>query len=50
VATLGLLIGGIAAAPMGGYVAKKVPAKGLMIMVGTVLTLTSLYGVWRALA
>ena len=48
VATTGLLIGGIAAAPLGGYVAKKVPADGLLVMVGVVLTLTSLYGIWRA--
>ena len=49
VATLGLLIGGIAAAPLGGFVAKRVAADGLLIMVGLVLTLTSLYGIWRAL-
>ena len=47
---VGLLIGGIAAAPLGGYVAKKVPADGLLIMVGVVLTLTSAYGIWRALS
>jgi uncharacterized membrane protein YfcA len=48
-ATLGLLIGGVAAAPLGALAAKKVPAKGLLVMVGTVLTITSLYGVYRAL-
>jgi uncharacterized membrane protein YfcA len=48
VATTGLLIGGIAAAPLGGFVAKRVPADGLLVMVGIVLTLTSLYGIWRA--
>jgi uncharacterized membrane protein YfcA len=47
VATTGLLIGGIAAAPLGGFVAKRVPADGLLVMVGIVLTLTSLYGIWR---
>jgi uncharacterized protein len=47
--TIGLLIGGIAAAPLGGYIAKRVPADGLLIMVGIVLTLTSAYGIWRAL-
>jgi uncharacterized membrane protein YfcA len=47
---VGLLIGGIVAAPLGAWVTKKVPAKGLLIMVGTVLTITSLYGVYRALA
>lgn len=50
VMTLGLLIGGIAAAPLGGFVAKKVPGDALLIMVGVVLTLTSAYGIWRAFA
>jgi len=50
IAMAGLLIGGIAAAPLGGYVAKRVPARGLLIMVGVVLVLTSSYGIWRALA
>jgi uncharacterized membrane protein YfcA len=49
-ATLGLLVGGVAAAPLGAFVAKKVPAKGLLIMVGAVLSVTSLYGVYRTLA
>ena len=46
--TVGLLIGGIAAAPLGGYIAKKVEADRMLVMVGIVLTLTSLYGIWRA--
>lgn len=50
VATVGLLIGGVAAAPFGAMFAKRVPARGLMVMVGTVLVLTSLYGVYKALA
>ncbi|HWH17578.1 MAG TPA: sulfite exporter TauE/SafE family protein [Allosphingosinicella sp.] len=49
-ATLGLLIGGIVAAPLGAHVAKRVPAKGLMIMVGMVLTATSLYGIYKAVS
>jgi hypothetical protein len=49
-ATLGLLIGGIAAAPLGAIAAKKAPPKLLLVLVGTVLSLTSLYGVWRALS
>ena len=49
-AMAGLLIGGIAAAPLGGLVAKRVPARGLLVMVGLVLTATSAYGIWRALA
>jgi uncharacterized membrane protein YfcA len=47
---LGLLIGGLAAAPFGGYVAARVSAKWMLAMVGIVLTLTSLYGLWGALA
>jgi len=47
-ATLGLLIGGIAAAPFGAWAAKHLPAKQMLIMVGVVLTLTSAYGVYKA--
>jgi uncharacterized membrane protein YfcA len=46
VATLGLLIGGIAAAPLGAFVAKYMPAKPLLMSVGIILTLTSAYGVF----
>ena len=48
-AALGLLIGGVAAAPLGGYVAKRVPARPMMIMVGIVLVVTSLAGLWTVL-
>lgn len=47
-ATLGLLIGGIAAAPLGAWAAKHIPAKQMLILVGAVLTVTSGYGVWSA--
>lgn len=47
-ATLGLLIGGIAAAPLGAWAAKYLPAKQMLILVGVVLTLTSAYGIWSA--
>ena len=47
-ATLGLLIGGVLAAPLGAWAAKHIPAKAMLILVGVVLTLTSGYGVWRA--
>ncbi|MEA3043030.1 MAG: uncharacterized protein QOH47_868 [Sphingomonadales bacterium] len=49
-AMAGLLIGGVAAAPFGGYAARRIPARMLLIMVGIVLTATSSYGIWRALA
>lgn len=47
-ATLGLLIGGILAAPLGAWAAKHFPAKQMLVLVGAVLTLTSVYGVWSA--
>ena len=50
VATVGLLIGGILAAPLGAWLVKRVPAKPLLVAVGILLTLTSLYGIYRALA
>ena len=50
VATLGLLIGGVLAAPLGAWLVKRIPAKPLLVAVGILLTLTSLYGVYRALA
>lgn len=47
-ATLGLLIGGILAAPFGAYAAKHFSPKLMLILVGVVLTLTSAYGIWKA--
>lgn len=47
-ATLGLLIGGVAAAPLGAVAARRIPAKYLLVLVGIVLTLTSAYGIWAA--
>ena len=49
-ATLGLLIGGVAAAPLGALVAKKAAPKALLVLVGILLTVTSLYGVYKALS
>jgi uncharacterized membrane protein YfcA len=48
--TLGILIGGLIAAPFGGLLAKRVPARTLMAMVGVLLTVTSVYTIWSALA
>jgi uncharacterized membrane protein YfcA len=50
VATVGLLIGGVVAAPLGAIVAKRIEPDFLLTMVGVVLTLTSLYGLYRAIA
>ena len=49
VAVIGLLIGGMLAAPLGALVAKRVSPKLLLAMVGIVLTATSLYGIYQTL-
>lgn len=49
-ATLGLLIGGITAAPLGALAAKHFSPKLILILVGGALTVTSAYGIWSALA
>lgn len=48
-ATIGLIIGGVVAAPFGAVIAKRVSTKAMLILVGAVLTATSLYGFVRAL-
>ncbi|HJS12419.1 sulfite exporter TauE/SafE family protein [Sphingopyxis sp.] len=47
--TLGLIIGGVAAAPLGAYMAKRFSPKVMLVMVGIVLTATSAFGLYRAL-
>jgi uncharacterized membrane protein YfcA len=47
-ATLGLLIGGVLAAPLGAVMAKRIPTKVMLVLVGVVLTITSTYGFIRA--
>jgi uncharacterized protein len=47
-AMFGLLIGGVIAAPFGAIIAKRMETRRLMILVGVVLTLTSLYGAYSA--
>lgn len=49
-ATLGLLIGGIAAAPFGAMLAKRLSVKTLLLLVGCVLLATSLFGIYRSLS
>jgi len=49
VATVGLLIGGVAAAPLAAFVAKRARPRVLLSLVGSVLVLTSAYGVVQAL-
>ena len=45
---LGLLIGGVVAAPFGGYFAKKFNARVMIILVGVVLVVTSMFGLYKA--
>ena len=45
VATVGLLIGGVLAAPIGALVAKRVKPKVLLVFVGSILTVTGALGV-----
>lgn len=45
--TLGLLIGGVFAAPFGAWIAKRVNPDTLLTFVGALVTLTSLYGLYR---
>jgi hypothetical protein len=48
-ATLGLLIGGVLAAPFGARIAKHVNPDRLLTFVGALLTVTSCYGLFRSL-
>lgn len=47
--TLGLIIGGVAAAPLGAMMAKRFSPKLMLVMVGIVLIATSAFGLYRAL-
>lgn len=49
-ATIGVLIGGVLAAPLGAMLVKRVKARLLLGLVGAVLTLTSLFSLYKALA
>jgi uncharacterized protein len=49
VVTGGLLLGGLVAAPFGAVIAKRVKLRTLLLMVGTVLTATSLFSLYKAL-
>lgn len=46
---VGLLLGGVIAAPAGAWLTKHIPARPLMIMVGVILTISSLFGIAKAL-
>lgn len=46
---VGLLIGGVAAAPVAAYVCKRLPARALMLLVGVLIILLSLRTIYLAL-
>ena len=48
-ATVGLLLGGILAAPFGAWLVKRISPKPLLVMVGILLTITSVYGAYTAI-
>jgi len=48
-ATLGLLIGGVLAAPFGAIMAKRLPPKIMLILVGIILVLTSGWALFETL-
>lgn len=50
IAAVGLTIGGLLAAPFGAILAKRIPAKRLMFLVGSILTATSLFSLYKAIA
>jgi len=46
---LGLIIGGLAAAPLAGFVTKVMPARQLTILVGVLISALAVYQTWRLL-
>ena len=48
--TLGLIVGGVAAAPLGAMMAKRFSPKVMLVMVGIVLIATSAFGLYKALS
>ena len=48
VATVGLIIGGVLAAPLGALMVKRIRARLLLLAVSIVLIITSAYSIWTA--
>lgn len=46
----GLVVGGLFAAPFAAWLCKHLPARTLLMLVGTLITLISCYNLWKALA
>jgi uncharacterized membrane protein YfcA len=47
-AILGLIVGGVLAAPLGALLVKRIPVKTMMIMVGMLVIITSLFNIWKS--
>ena len=50
IAVVGLIIGGLLAAPLGAIIASRVSAARLLLLVGVLLLATSIFSFWRAIA
>lgn len=48
-AIAGLIVGGVAAAPLAGYVTRHLDSRKLMFAVGALISLVATYQVWRLL-
>lgn len=48
-ATIGMIIGGVIAAPFGAYLAKRVAPRHLLFAVSVVLVATSAFTIWKAM-
>jgi hypothetical protein len=46
----GLMIGGVAAAPLAAHVCRRLPAKPLMLLVGALIIVLSLRTIWQSLS
>jgi len=46
---LGLIAGGVVAAPVGAYFASRINKQALMVMIGIVITLTSMFTIYKSL-
>jgi uncharacterized protein len=49
IAVVGLLMGGVLAAPLGSWITKHVPARPMMIMVGVLLVVISIFSILKHL-
>jgi uncharacterized membrane protein YfcA len=48
-AALALLIGGVLAAPIAAWAARRIPRQIFTVIVGILICLVSVYNIWRAL-